>query len=358
MKLGVDISWMVGQYRGMGRFGRQLIAPVSDQVVALAPDGVTTSDWPCVSRGRGFFPWWEQVELPRLCRSEQLDYLLCPYNTGPVRSLGSTRTIAVIHDLIFMEPWSTLPPSRSPYQLLGRLYRRSVVPAFARRAETVVTVSHYSKSRLVEAFGFNAADIHVIPNAISEDWFRPPVPLEQRSNYLFTVAGEQPSKNVPRLLKAFARSRLWAEDGAELRVAGIKPARHADFHVQCCELGIEGHVRFIGFVTDDELIELYRNARGFVFASTFEGFGIPLLEAMASGTPVASSNTTSMPEVVGPDALMFDPFDIDQIAMSLRQLWASDNACEVRAIAAVARAKGFSQSAVRQQISEFWSKFS
>lgn len=358
MKLGVDISWMVGQYRGMGRFGRQLIAPVSDQVVALAPDGITTSDWPCVSRGRGFFPWWEQVELPRMCRSEQLDYLLCPYNTGPVRSLGSTRTIAVIHDLIFMEPWSTLPPSRSPYQLLGRHYRRRVVPTFAKRADTIITVSNYSKSRLVEAFGFEADDIHVIPNAISDAWFRQPVPLDQRAPYLFTVAGEQPSKNVPRLLLAFARSRLGTEDGAELRIAGIKQARHVHFIAQCRELGIEEHVSFLSFVTDEELVEQYRNARGFVFASTFEGFGIPLLEAMASCTPVTASNTTSMPEVVGADALMFDPFNIDQIATSLRQLWASDSACETRAKAGVRRAKGFSQSAVAQQIAEFWGKLS
>ncbi|MEQ8731991.1 glycosyltransferase family 1 protein [Marinovum algicola] len=356
MKLGVDISWMVGQYRGMGRFGRQLIAPVSDQVVALAPAGVTTSDWSCVSRGRGLFPWWEQVELPRLCRSEQLDYLLCPYNTGPIRPLGSTRVIAVIHDLIFMEPWSALPPSRSPYQLLGRLYRRSVVPAFAQRADTIVTVSHYSKSRLVEAFGFEETDIHVIPNAISDVWFQAPVPLEQRSPYLFTVAGEQPSKNVPRLLQAFARSRLWDKEGAKLQIAGIKQARHADFIAQCRELGIEEYVSFVGFVTDEELMELYRSARGFVFASTFEGFGIPLLEAMASGTPVASSNTTSMPEVVGSDALLFNPFDIDKIAAALRQVWACDDACAARALAGIARARVFSRSAVAVQIATFWNQ--
>lgn len=358
MKLGVDISWMIGQYRGMGRFGRQLIAPVSDQVVALAPHGISTSEWPCVSRGQSFFPWWEQVELPRMCRSEQLDYLLCPYNTGPVRSLGSTRTIAVIHDLIFMEPWSALPPSRSAYQLLGRHYRRWVVPTFARRADTIITVSNYSKSRLVEVFGFEADDIHIIPNAISDDWFRQPVPLDQRAPYLFTVAGEQPSKNVSRLLLAFARSQLGTKEGAELRIAGIKKNRHAHFAAQCHELGIEKHVSFLSFIADEELVEQYRNARGFVFASTFEGFGIPLLEAMASCTPVTASNTTSMPEVVGADALMFDPFDIDQIATSLREIWTNDSACENRAKAGVLKAKSFSESTVAKQSVEFWAKFS
>lgn len=345
---------MVGQYRGMGRFGRQLISPVSAHVVALAPAGMSATDWPCISSGRGFFPWWEQVELPRLCRSEQLDYLLCPYNTGPILSVGSTQIIAVIHDLIYMEPWAALPPSRSPYQTLGRLYRRQIVPAFAKRADKIITVSNYSKSRLVEAFGFAEQDIHVIPNGIPDRWFRDPVPIASRSNYLFTVAGDQSSKNVPRLLEAFAQSRLWSEEGTELRLAGIKAARHKDFIEQCRALKIEQYVTFIGFVTDEELIELYRNARGFVFASTFEGFGIPLLEAMASGTPIASSNTTSMPEVVGPHAVMFNPFDVDQIAHSLRQVWEHSDARVDHAQSAVDRARSFSHRSIDQKIAEFW----
>lgn len=217
MKLGVDITWMVGNYRGMGRFARQLVAPVSASVVGLAPNGVSTEEWPCVSGGRGFFPWWEQVELPRLCREQKLDYLLCPYNTGPLRSIGNTRLIAVVHDLIYMKPWSVLPPARSLYQTAGRIYRRHVVPRLARQADVVLTISRYTQRELVETLGLREADVQVIPCAISDEWFAPPLSRSEREPYLFTVAGEVPSKNVDRLLQAFAMARPALGDDARLR---------------------------------------------------------------------------------------------------------------------------------------------
>lgn len=354
MKLGVDIKWMVGNYRGMGRFARQLVAPVSNEVVALAPAGLTTSDWPCVSRGRGFFPWWEQVELPRLCRSEQLDFLLCPYNSGPLTNVGSTRVVAVIHDLIYLQPWSVLPPSISAYQTLGRLYRRQVVPAFARRADTILTVSHFTKGELVNRFGLADEDVHVIPNAVADSWFQPPLALQSRKPYVFTVAGEPPSKNVRGLLKGFARAVPILGPEARLKIAGVKPAYHTAFMRLATTLGIADRVQLLGYVSVEELRQHYREARVFVFASLFEGFGIPLLEAMASGTPVACSNTTSMPEVVGNCGLMFDPRSSEDMANKLCLAWEDTPERASRSLAAVERARGFSETAVSQRMSAFW----
>lgn len=358
MKLGVDVKWMIGNYRGMGRFARQLIAPVSSEVVALAPKGVTTNDWPCVSGGMGFFPWWEQVELPRLCRSERLDFLLCPYNSGPLGSLGSTRVIAVIHDLIYLQPWSVLPPSVSAYQTLGRLYRRQVVPAFARRADTILTVSHFTKGELVDRFGLTKEDVHVIPNAIADNWFEPPLPLAKRRPYLFTVAGEPPSKNVRGLLRGFALALPSLAPEARLKIAGVKPTYHATFMRLAAELGIADRVDLLGYVSVEELRQHYREARAFVFASLFEGFGIPLLEAMACGTPVACSNTTSMPEVVGDCGLMFDPRSTEDMAHKLHLVWRDTPEQEARSLAAIERARGFSESAVAQSVREFWNELS
>ncbi len=358
MKLGVDIKWMVGNYRGMGRFARQLIAPVNSEVVALAPKGITTNDWPCVSHGMGFFPWWEQVELPRLCRSERLDFLLCPYNSGPVTSVGSTRVIAVIHDLIYLQPWSVLPPSISAYQTLGRLYRRQVVPTFARSADTILTVSHFTKIELVERFGLTEDNVHVIPNAIPDCWFQPPLSMQSRKPYFFTVAGEPPSKNVHGLLRGFALALPSLGQEATLVIAGVKPAHHASFIQLATELGVADRVELLNYVSVDELRQYYREARAFVFASLFEGFGIPLLEAMACGTPVACSNTTSMPEVVGDCALMFDPRSADDIAHKLGLAWKETPERAARTLAAIERARGFSESTVAQTISTFWSKLS
>lgn len=354
MKLGVDAKWMIGNYRGMGRFARQLIAPLDNSVVVLAPQGVTTDDWTCISRGKGFFPWWEQVELPRLCRSEHLDFLLCPYNSGPLGSLGSTRTIAVIHDLMFMKPWSNLPPSVSAYQNLGRIYRRQIVPAFVRRADTILTVSHFTKGELVDQFGIDDENIYIIPNAIADSWFEQPVSLQIRKPYLFTVAGEAPSKNVRGLLHAFALALPFLPPEARLKIAGIKSIHHPFFLKLAREFRISDRVDLLCYLSAHELRHYYREARAFVFASFFEGFGIPLLEAMACGTPVASSNTTSMPEVLGDCGLMFDPKSIDDIADKVRLIWVNTTEREACAKAGVERARCFSESEVAKSISMFW----
>nr|WP_254227399.1 glycosyltransferase family 1 protein [Burkholderia multivorans] len=340
----------------MGRFARQLVAPVSASVVGLAPNGVSTEEWPCVSGGRGFFPWWEQVELPRLCREQKLDYLLCPYNTGPLRSIGNTRLIAVVHDLIYMKPWSVLPPARSLYQTAGRIYRRHVVPRLARQADVVLTISRYTQRELVETLGLREADVQVIPCAISDEWFAPPLSRSEREPYLFTVAGEVPSKNVDRLLQAFAMARPALGDDARLRIAGIKADHHAHFLGRANSLGLAGLVELLGYVSRGELREQYRRARAFVFASVFEGFGIPLLEAMASGTPVACSNTTSIPEIVGACGLQFDPYSVEHMAEQIRQVWCDETRFEVAFGDGMARARTFSESAVRPKVEDFWAR--
>ncbi|WP_175729968.1 glycosyltransferase family 4 protein [Burkholderia ambifaria] len=354
MKLGVDITWMVGNYRGMGRFARQLVEPVGASVLGLAPSGVHADEWPCVSQGHGFFPWWEQVELPRLCREQRLDYLLCPYNTGPLRSTGNTRVVAVIHDLIYMEPWHVLPPARSVYQTVGRVYRRHVVPRLVRRADVVLTVSRFTQRELVKKFELRERDVRVVPCTISDDWFEPPVSRTARQPYLFTVAGEVPSKNVGRLLQAFAIARPALGDDARLRIAGIKAEHHAHFLGLADSLGLTNAVELLGYVSREELREQYRQARAFVFASLFEGFGIPLLEAMASGTPVACSNTTSMPEIAGDCALQFDPRSVEDMAEQIRAVWDDSARFEVAIGDGVNRARTYSESAVRPSIEDFW----
>ena len=358
MKLGVDITWMVGNYRGMERFARQLVAPVSESVLGLAPSGVTTDEWPCISDGRGFFPLWEQIELPRLCREQKLDYLLCPYNTGPLRSTGSTRLISVIYDLIFLQPWRVLPASRSLYQTAGRVYRRHVVPRLARRADVVLTVSQFTQRELVEKFGLSEQDVHVIPCSISDSWFAPPLSRAERQPYLFTVAGEVPSKNVDRLLQAFALARPTLSEDLKLCIAGIKTPHHKYFLQRAAALGLGGHVELLGYVSRQELTMYYRQARAFIFASLFEGFGIPLLEAMASGTPVACSNTTSMPEIVGGCGLHFDPFSVGDMAEQIRKICSGAAAVDVMVRGGISRARTFSESTVSPLIQDFWERLS
>jgi glycosyltransferase involved in cell wall biosynthesis len=355
MKFGIDVRWM-NNNRGMARFAEFFIKPLKKEIIALAPNNIGDTSYQTVKKGNSFFPWWEQYILPILSKQEALDFLILPYNTGPIFGNTQAKQIAVIHDLIFMRSRKELPLSMSLYQTLGRYYRRFVVPRVAKKADIIVTVSEYTKSELIEKLNVPADKIRVIPNSIENDWFVEPIPLTERKPYLFTVTGSAPSKNVPNLLKAFSIAKNHYESNFMLRIAGINTAHHATYITQAKALGIEHQVEFLGFISDQELQLQYRQARAFVFASLFEGFGIPLLEAMASGTPVCCSNSTSLPEVVGDTALLFDPTDIADIANNL-VLVLADKEAKLRTVAAYKRATEFSEDAVNKKIKTFWREF-
>lgn len=358
MKLGIDIRWMVNNHRGMGRFAEFLIKPVEDKITAFAPNNIDSSNYNVVKKGNSFFPWWEQCILPFLSKKEQIDYIIFPYNTGPIIGCGKAKEIVVIHDLIFMRSKNELPLSMSLYQTLGRYYRRFVVPKVAKNSDVIITVSEYTKSELVEKLNIPESKIKVIPNSISNKWFGAYTGPSERKPYLFTVAGEAPSKNVPKLIEAFSLAKRHLDNNVTLRIAGIKSAHHSEFIEIAKKFKIESDVEFLGFISDRELQVQYREARAFIFASLFEGFGIPLLEAMASGTPVCCSNSTSLPEVVGDASLLFDPCDVNAISKSIIDILTEEVLIsENRVSKAYLRASEFSESAVNRQIKDFWRKY-
>ncbi len=355
MRFGIDIRWMVNNHRGMGQFAEFLIKPISTDIFALAPVGVVDGKYCTISKGNSFFPWWEQFVLPNIANSENIDFLILPYNTGPILLSTDAKRISVIHDLIFMKDQDELPISTSMYQTLGRYYRRFVVPRVAKSSDIIITVSEYTKLELIEQLGVSANKIKVIPNSIKDVWFCEPLPLESRSPYLFTVAGESPSKNVMTLLKSFSLAINSLAPDINLVIAGIKLSQQVPFFSFCKDLGIESRVEFLGFLSDEELQQRYREASAFVFASLFEGFGIPLLEAMASGTPVCCSNTTSLPEVAGESALYFNPRNSNEIAQQIVAcLNCSSDEKAIRVDAGIQRAKLFSEQNMDKKVREFW----
>lgn len=357
MKVAVDARLMVNHPRGMGQFARALVAPLSQsEIVALLPQSQTTTQWPSISKGRSFFPWWEQANLPQLTRSSGATHLLCPSNTGPIAPIEGVKTMAVVHDLIYMESIATLPLSPSLHQNLGRLYRRLVVPRLLGHVNHIITVSNFTARQIMERYNIGAARMSVIPNSVEDDWFvKAPLLETDRLPYLLTVAGEAPSKNVAGLLAGFA-AFLAVEPHSKLslKIAGVSSAHHAAFQTKAQELGIADRVALLAPCTIETLRLLYRQCFGFIFASLYEGFGIPLLEAMASGAPIVCSNTTSLPEVAGQSAWLFDPKQPTSIAWALVQL--SDSADErlARAGDGLARAAMFRRPKVAEQIRAFW----
>lgn len=358
MTLAVDARWMVGQYRGMGRYAHALIEPIASEVQALLPSSYPKAIYSTVQAGSSFFPYWEQAVLPRLCTEHGISELLCPYNTAPLHLPSSTQLTLVVHDLIYLEPWSRLPPSVSAYQTLGRIYRRWVVPRVAGRAARLVTVSEYTRDQISKCFSIPKQNIHVIPSSLEDGWYvDAPLPWTQRQPYLLAVAGEAPSKNLPSLIRAFAAFRRSADKAAaesQLRIVGIKPVHQPHFQRIADAAGVGPWTVFESFVDEPTLQRLYREAWLFVMPSLYEGFGLPLVESMASGTPVVCSNTTSLPEVVGDAAWLFDPRDVDDMAAQLQAAWVDQRGRSERAKRGLARAQQYRRSVVAKAIAAFW----
>jgi glycosyltransferase involved in cell wall biosynthesis len=224
---------------------------------------------------------WEQLVLP--VQSARADVLLCPANLAPV----AARNVAVIlHDAA---------PLRHPgwYSGLYAAWQRRLLPLIARRARTVITVSPFSRNELKELLNVEAEVVYggVDPR------FGQATPARRERPYVLCVASHTARKNLRAL--TLAASAL-AREGVELVVAGGHRPQFA------AEQGLEG-LTLLGHVPDDELPGLYAGAEAFVLPSRYEGFGLPILEAMASGTPVVAANTTALPDTAGGAARLVDP---------------------------------------------------
>lgn len=352
LRIAYDARFSIGQYRGMGRYLRALIEGREQSVIGFCASGEHDPELRLIADGARFYPFWEQISIPRLVKQHVIDIFIAPYNTAPLTLPHDTRLILVVHDLIFMDP---LPPSQSLYQNAGRLYRRLVAPSAIARADLIVTVSHFTAASLRTQFNVEPHKLRIIPNTIAKEWYEsgsgPSIP----NGYVLAVAGEAPSKNLKRALEAFAICRTRA-GGSSLRmkVAGVRDPFHAAFAMHAQSLGVGNHVDFLPYVSDDEMRFLYREADALFMPSLAEGFGIPLLEAMASGTPVAASNAASLPEVGGAAALYFDPTSPEHMAEILHQIISEPGPRARMAELGRIQACKFHPNATRASIQQFW----
>lgn len=232
------------------------------------------------------------------------------------------RTVFTLHDLIFkLYPEHHLPRNR--------LFLQLAMPLFLRRADAVICVSEHTRQDAIRIYHMPEAKLHVIHEGVSAR-FRADVPsrdlqrVRERyhlpENFLLFVGTIEPRKNLVTLFQAFKALREQAPDLAEeLIIAGkhgwLADATYRAVHVN----NLTGLVRFVGRVDDNDLPALYRLARVFVFPSLYEGFGLPPLEALACGTPVVASNTSSLPEVLGDAALLVPPLDVGAWVQALRR---------------------------------------
>ena len=266
---------------------------------------------------------WEQLLLPRLLRALGIDLLHGLAYATPLAS--PCPTVVTVHDLTFFRFPETLKPFK-------RLYLRAATRSATRRAARIIAVSQQTKDDLVQLLQVPLEKVDVVHNGVSEAFH--PVAAEEVAafrqrrglppRFILFLGTLEPRKNIVRLLEAFAQ---WAKtagrdmgDTVKLVVAGAKGWYFERIFARATELGLTNEVLFPGFLPAPELPWWYRAAECFVYPSLYEGFGLPVLEAMACGTPVITSSASSLPEVAGDAAITVNPYDVAALAAAMGQV--------------------------------------
>jgi glycosyltransferase involved in cell wall biosynthesis len=231
--------------------------------------------------------------------------------------------VVTIHDCIHLRFPQYLPKRGA------HLYARTMMNMAAKRACKVLTVSEASKQDILHYLGVPAAKVEVIYNALDERLATPPTAEEitrvrerflLNAPFILYTGNIKPHKNIDRLIEAFSLLRQRGFEHVKLIIIGDEISKYPNLRRLVHRFQLHQHVRFLGFVSDATLSVLYRLAAVFVFPSLYEGFGLPPLEAMALGTPVITSNVSSLPEVVGDAAVLIDPTDATAIAGAMARV--------------------------------------
>jgi glycosyltransferase involved in cell wall biosynthesis len=272
---------------------------------------------PVNARNRVQWVLGEQTLLPRMAAGAGVDLVHSLASTAPL--WGRFRRVVTVHDLIY----TRFPEAHAGIRDLGM---KALVPGAARRSDRVIADSLSTRKDLIELLGLAPARIDVVPLGLGAPRREQPLPQEEvRARHglrdrrvVLSLSAKRPHKNLAALIDALAR--LPAEERPVLVLPGYPTAHEADLRTRARMRGVDGDVRFLAWVSGAELETLWALADAFVFCSLYEGFGLPVLEAMARGVPVACSNAASLPEVAGDAALLFDPHDTAAIAAALKRL--------------------------------------
>jgi len=299
---------------------------------------------------------WHQVWLPRYCRERAFDVLFLPAGNRRLPVHAPCPTVGTVHDFSSIHVPGKYDRARMAYIL-------RVLPFLIRRLTHVLTVSESSKRDIVEYARVPEEKVTVTPLAANPGVYFPRDPGEavrllspryavRRPFILYTSRIEHPGKNHARLIQAFAD--LKRKDGIphQLVLAGTDRERAEEVHRTAEETGFAQDILFAGFVAAEDLPLLYQAADIFVFPSLYEGFGLPILEAMACGTPVACSRISSMPEVAGDAAILFDPEEKDSIASAIRSIIIGTDLREDLAARGLQRSRQFSWAKTATQTLE------
>ena len=345
MRIALDYTPAIEQRGGIGRYVRELVAALArlhdDKDYRLFVAGARPGDLPtppaanlhwraCRLSPRWLARIWQRARLPlpvetfsgRVDLFHATDFVLPP-------TLPATKTLLTVHDLSFLR----VPDAASPAL---RAYLEAVVPRSVARADHILADSQATKADLVALYGTPADKITVLLSGVDSRFQRVADARALQAcrrkyglegiSYLLSVGTVQPRKNYSRVIAAVAALR---QQGCDLHyaIAGGEGWLEDEMQRTIARLGAQDYVHRLGLVDDGDLPALYSGARALIMASLYEGFGFPVLEAYACGTPVACGNISSLPEVAGDAALLVDPYDVSAISAAILAL---DSDAELR----------------------------
>lgn len=357
--IGIDYTAAVHQSGGIGRYTREMvkalakltvepyppqyrlfIADASKNSIPVEPGpnftwhpSRLTERWLARLWYRLRLPLWIETWTGRLDLFHEPDFILPPVKPG-------TRAILTVHDLSFVrEPHTVMPGMEA--------HLNKWVPQSVRRADHVITISEATRQDLIELYQTPPEKITTLYPGVTAEFksveatdtlatVRRKYGLDDRP-FILSLGTIQPRKNYKRLIQAFAQ----IDDTFSLVIGGGKGWYYADIFTEIAKLGLEKRVNFPGFIADADLPALYSAASLFVYPSLYEGFGLPILEAMACGTPVVASNQSSLPEVVGEAGLLVNPLDVEALATAMSQVLTETSLSQKLSLAGQMQAKKF-----------------
>lgn len=308
--------------------------------------------------GGNIYPIWEQITLPKAVCELKLDLLHCTSNTAPIWC--SVPLVLTLHDIIFMEPRDK--SNKSLYQNMGWLYRRLVVPRILKKCKYIITVSDFERNNIITRLGIPSERMVMIYNGYNE-WFKPLKDLDMKyrkyikePGYFFFLGNTDPKKNTERTLIAYSKYLELSKVKRKLLMADLDKSYLDDIIVKNHIENIYPNIQMPGYIVNSDLPYIYNNAFAFLYTSLRESFGIPLLEAMACGTPVITSNTSSMPEIGGRNAILVNPESPGEIAQMMIKLEKDRDFYDQQKELGIKRAKLFSWRQTAEQLLEVYER--
>jgi glycosyltransferase involved in cell wall biosynthesis len=329
--IGIDARFAVWNRRGIGNYTLELIRHLAqidqcnkyilyvdrDDIERILPRQINFETKKISPRN---YLIWEQVMLPFHAWKDKVNVLHSTGNTAPIHLNKEIKLAVTIHDISYLKSYDEVPKSPHFYQRLGRIYRKFFVTQAVQVLNAVITVSEFAKNDILFKFPSITKDKFYVTYLAINSKFEPinrekakknvEIKYQIKSNYLLTVGGRDPQKNTSLLIETFLELKQQSKVKQELVliVVGIsellgkkmvtKMMQNSDFNKD---------IIFISYASQNDLLFLYNAAELFIFPSFYESFGLPPLEAMACGTPVITSSTGAIPEVVGNAAYLINP---------------------------------------------------